>query len=85
MDNYKPDTISIFVFFLKHDKNMILSFIEDMNEKPLGFGCMHENKIFFLLFFENKVYFWIFGFFLFFFGILEKNQIFFILGPCLIM
>ena len=72
MDNYKPVTISIFVFFLKHDKNMILSFIEDMNEKPLGFGCMHENKIFFL-FFENKVYFWI----LFFWNFGEKSDIFY--------
>jgi len=76
MDNYKPDTISIFVFFLKHDKNMILSFIEDMNEKPLGFGCMDENKIFFLLFFENKVYFWIFGFFLFFLEFWRKIRYF---------
>jgi hypothetical protein len=74
MDNYKPVTISIFVFFLKHDKNMILSFIEDMNEKPLGFGCMHENKIF-IYFLKIK----------FIFGILEKNQIFFILSPCLIV
>jgi len=29
-----------------------------MHEKPLGFGCMHENKIFFV--FEIRVYFWIF-------------------------
>ena len=64
MDNYKPDTISIFVFFLKHDKNMILSFIEDMNEKPLGFDCMHENKIFFFCFLKIK---FIFGFLDFFF------------------
>jgi hypothetical protein len=27
--------------FLKHDKNVILSFLENMHEKPLGFGCMH--------------------------------------------
>jgi len=64
MDNYKPVTISIFVFFLKHDKNMILSFIEDMNEKPLGFDCMHENKIFFFCFLKIK---FIFGFLDFFF------------------
>ena len=43
-----------------------------MHEKPLGLGCMHENKIFFV--FEMRVYFLIFfGFFSFFiFEISEK-------------
>jgi hypothetical protein len=48
MDNHKPVTIFIFVFFKKHDKNMILSFLKNIHEKLLGFGCMHENQTFFL-------------------------------------
>jgi hypothetical protein len=48
MDNHKPVTIFIFVFLKKHDKNMILSFLKNIHEKLLGFGCMHENQTFFL-------------------------------------
>jgi hypothetical protein len=36
--------------------NVFVFFYENMLEKFLGFGCMHENKIFFL-FFEMKNYF----------------------------
>jgi len=51
MNNKKLVTISIFTFFLKYDKNVILSFFENIHEKILEFGCMHENKTFFLCFF----------------------------------
>jgi hypothetical protein len=33
---------------------MILSFLENVHEKTLGFGHMHKNKIFFV--FEIKVF-----------------------------
>jgi len=46
MDDHKPIMISI--SHLKHDKNVILSFLENMYEKPLRFGHMHENKISFI-------------------------------------
>jgi hypothetical protein len=67
MNNHKSVTISI-LHFLKHDKNVILYFLENMHKKPLGFDCLHENKIFFV--FLNKVNFWIF------FLILEKIRYF---------
>jgi hypothetical protein len=46
MDDHKPIMISI--SYLKHDKNVILFFLGNMYEKPLGFGHMYENKISFL-------------------------------------
>jgi len=46
MDDHKPIMISI--SHLKHDKNVILFFLGNMYEKPLGFGHMHENKTSFL-------------------------------------
>jgi len=51
MNNKKLVTISIFTFFKKYDKNVILYFFENIHEKILEFGCMHENKTFFLCFF----------------------------------
>jgi hypothetical protein len=53
---------------------VILSFLENMREKTLGFGRMHENKIFFL-FLKWK----------FIFEISEKNKIFFISNLYLIV
>ena len=61
MDNYKLITIFILVF-LKHDINAPL-FLENIQEKPLEFNRIHENKTYFCNFF--------FGFF----EILEKNQV----------
>ena len=69
MDNHKPVTISI--LHLKHDKNVFLSFLENMHEKSLGFDCMHENKTFIF----NKI----------FLDFLRINQIFFVLVLYLIV
>jgi hypothetical protein len=61
MDNHKLVTISIFTF-LKYDKNDFIFFLENIYEKLLGFGCMHENKTHFLIFLilksfrENRVF-----------------------------
>jgi Zn-dependent peptidase ImmA (M78 family) len=47
MDNHKP--VKIFFFnFLKHDRNVIF-LGNNMHEKPLEFGRMHENKTSFFL------------------------------------
>jgi hypothetical protein len=49
MDNYKLVTISIFFFvILKHKKDAKKKFIKKMLGKLLRFGCIHENKIFFV-------------------------------------
>jgi hypothetical protein len=53
MNNHKSVTISIFTF-LKYDKNDFIFFLENIYEKLLGFGCMHENKTHFLIFFYFK-------------------------------
>jgi hypothetical protein len=50
---------------------MILSFLENIHEKPLVFDRMHENKIFFYVF---KMRDFFFGFF----EISDKIQIFLI-------
>jgi hypothetical protein len=49
--------------------------IKIMHEKPLEFSRMHEKK-YFLCFWNEGLFFNVFGFF----EILEKNQIFLILG-----
>jgi hypothetical protein len=56
MNNKKLVTISIFTFFKKYDKNVILYFFENIHEKILEFGCMHENKTFFLCFFKFLIF-----------------------------
>ena len=45
MDNYKLVTILIFAL-LKGDRNVIFFKKKNIHEKPLGFGCMHENNTF---------------------------------------
>ena len=50
-------------------------FLEDMHEKPLGFGRMQKKNIFFYVFEMRK----------FFFKILEKNKVFLISGLYLIV
>jgi hypothetical protein len=52
MNNHKP--VMIFFFnFLKYDRNVI--FLENnMHEKPLEFGRMHENKTSFFFYFEMR-------------------------------
>ena len=58
MDNHRLVTISIFTF-LKYDKNDFIFILENIYEKLLGFGCMHENKTHFLIlksFRENRVF-----------------------------
>jgi len=47
--NNKLIFVGLFVY-LKHDKNAILSFLENILEKPLEFGCTHETKTFFFIF-----------------------------------
>jgi len=47
--NNKLIVVGVFVY-LKHDKNAILSFLENIHEKPLEFGCTHETKTYFLYF-----------------------------------
>jgi len=49
MDNHKLITI----FFLKHNKNVILLILENIYEKLSRFSCMHKNKTFFF----NKEFF----------------------------
>jgi hypothetical protein len=73
MDNYKLVMISI--LYLKHDKKYDFVFLEDMHEKPLGFGRMQKKNIFFYVFEMRK----------FFFKILEKNKVFLISGLYLIV
>jgi hypothetical protein len=53
MDNHKLVMISIFGFFLKTWKRCNF-FNENMVGKFLGFGRMHENKIFFFFEKENQ-------------------------------
>jgi hypothetical protein len=48
MDNYKLVMISI--LYLKHDKKYDFVFLEDMHEKPLGFGRMQKKKTYFFMF-----------------------------------
>jgi len=43
--------ISIFLGFLKHEKDLI--FIKIYLENTLRFECMHENKILFFIFLKN--------------------------------
>ena len=50
-----------------------------MLEKPLEFGCIHENKIFFCFFEMRDFFILFFGFF----KISEKNQIFLTMGSYL--
>jgi hypothetical protein len=48
-DNHKLITISI-LHFQNIIKMRFYPFFENMDEKLLGFGRMHENKIYFLCF-----------------------------------
>jgi hypothetical protein len=56
--------------------HLIFFFIENMHEKPLEFGHIHENITYFCIFEMSKKKFEFFGFF----NILEKNQVFLILN-----
>jgi hypothetical protein len=50
-----------------------------MHEKPLGFGRMHKNKIFFCFILNEYLFFKIFYFF-YFFEVLEETKYFFNIG-----
>jgi len=56
MDDHKLVMISIFLFS-KHEKDANF-FYENILEIFLGFGCMHENKLYIFLkyFGENPVF-----------------------------
>ena len=78
INNYKSVTYP-FCILKKHDKNMILSFLENIHKRLLGFDHMHKDKNIFFCVFEMRNYFE------FVFEILEKNQVFLIPDPYLIV
>jgi hypothetical protein len=79
MDDHKLVTIIIFFALLKHEKDAIF-YMKICLENILGFGRMHENKIFFcffLCFLKREINLKVLRFFLnFFINISEKARYF---------